>query len=85
MESMKTTNPKFLNIEIKGFPGGSAGKESACNVGDLGENCRLFPEKPAVYGFEPTERVGMMKPLRGRNSRETGCAPHENKSPQNVL
>ena len=21
---------------IKGFPGGSAGKESACNVGDLG-------------------------------------------------
>ena len=27
------------NIEIthrKGFPGGSAGKESACNVGDLG-------------------------------------------------
>ena len=36
MESMKTTNPKFLNIEIKGFPGGSAGKESACNAGDLG-------------------------------------------------
>ena len=36
MDSMKTTNPKFLNIEIKGFPGGSAGKESACNAGDLG-------------------------------------------------
>ena len=23
-------------INIMGFPGGSAGKESACNVGDLG-------------------------------------------------
>ena len=36
MESMKTTNSKFLNIETKGFPGGSAGEESACNEGDLG-------------------------------------------------
>ena len=26
----------MLFIIIKGFPGGSAGKESACNVGDLG-------------------------------------------------
>ena len=32
-------NTTLENIEIthrKGFPGGSAGKESACNVGDLG-------------------------------------------------
>ena len=28
---------KYLtNSSIKGFPGGSAGKDSACNVGDLG-------------------------------------------------
>jgi len=33
-----------------GFPGGSAGKESACNVGDLG----LIPE----LGRSPGERKG---------------------------
>ena len=27
---------KWLSIELASFPGGSAGKESACNVGDLG-------------------------------------------------
>ena len=27
-----------LSRYIRGFPGGSAGKESACNVGDLGSN-----------------------------------------------
>ena len=27
---------KQVPVYIKGFPGGSAGQESACNVGDLG-------------------------------------------------
>ena len=31
MEKGQVTTPVFL-----GFPGGSAGKESACNAGDLG-------------------------------------------------
>ena len=35
---------------IKGFPGGSAGKESACNAGDLG----LIPG----LGRSPGERKG---------------------------
>ena len=28
--------PLFLTTSYKGFPGGSAGKESICNAGDLG-------------------------------------------------
>ena len=28
-------------IRLNGFPGSSAGKESACNVGDLGSNSGL--------------------------------------------
>ena len=30
------TSLKITVINTQGFPGGSAGKESACNVGDLG-------------------------------------------------
>ena len=26
----------YINLTYKGFPGGSVGKESACNAGDLG-------------------------------------------------
>ena len=33
LEKDRLPTPVFL-----GFPGGSAGKESACNVGDLGSN-----------------------------------------------
>ena len=33
-------NEKFVSTWFWGFPGGSDGKESACNVGDLG----LIPE-----------------------------------------
>ena len=29
-------NEKFVSTWFWGFPGGSDGKESACNVGDLG-------------------------------------------------
>ena len=31
----KDLQEKTPSLEEKGFPGGSAGKESACNVGDL--------------------------------------------------
>ena len=30
------TNGNSCNYILRGFPGGSDGKESACNVGDLG-------------------------------------------------
>ena len=33
-------NSNILRVSLVGFPGGSEGKESACNVGDLG----LIPE-----------------------------------------
>ena len=58
MESMKTTNPKFLNIETKGFPRGSAGKESACNAGDLGSIPGL--------GRSPEEGNGYPTPVAWR-------------------
>ena len=41
---------KFKMTDTLGFPGGSAGKESACNVGDLGSNPGL--------GRVPGERNG---------------------------
>ena len=41
----KLPTPVFL-----GFPGGSAGKESACNAGDLG----LIPELGRSPGGDPT-------------------------------
>ena len=34
--SFSTLLKYLTNSAIKGFPGGSAGKDSACNVGDLG-------------------------------------------------
>ena len=39
---------------IKGFPGGSAGKESPCNVGDLGSIPRLgrFPGEGKGYSLQ---------------------------------
>ena len=43
--------PVFTQIFL-GFPGGSAGKESACNVGDLGLNPGL--------GRSPGERNGYL-------------------------
>ena len=39
-----------MTSERKGFPGGSTGKDSACNVGDLGSIPRL--------GRSPRERNG---------------------------
>ena len=36
VRSYLTSGTKINSKCIKGFPGGSAGKESTCNVGDLG-------------------------------------------------
>ena len=33
---MKTSDHLHNTYQVLGFPGGSAGKESACNMGDLG-------------------------------------------------
>ena len=35
-EQLTHTHTKNLPVRFLGFPGGSDGKESACNVGDLG-------------------------------------------------
>jgi len=32
---------KYVQILLTGFPGGSVGKESACNVGDTGDVCSI--------------------------------------------
>jgi len=43
----------YIAVCIWGFPGGSDGKESACNAGDLGSICELgrFPWRKA---WQPT-------------------------------
>ena len=59
-----------------GFPGGSAGKESACNVGDLG----LIPglgrssgegERPPTPVFWPGEFHGLYSPGPCKESDRT--------------
>ena len=32
---------KYVQILLPGFPGGSVGKESACNAGDTGDVCSI--------------------------------------------
>ena len=41
MYRMETKFPSLIGVYIQGFPCGSAGKESACNAGDLGSIPRL--------------------------------------------
>ena len=36
LEKGQATHSRILRLNPPGFPGGSAGKESACNAGDLG-------------------------------------------------
>ena len=36
MKNLSIINEKIITYYMMGFPGGSDGKESACNVGDLG-------------------------------------------------
>ena len=40
----------YVNVAQKGFPGGSVGKESACNVGDLGSTPGLGRSPRGGYG-----------------------------------
>ena len=62
----------FVNVGQKGFPGGSVGKESIGNVGDLG----------SIPGLGRSPRVGHVNPLQhfcpenshGHRSL-TGCSP----------
>ena len=59
----------YLYIDLKGFPGSSAGKESACNAGDLG----LIP------GFGRSSEEEIDCPLQyswascGSDGKETAC------------
>ena len=64
--------PVFTQIFL-GFPGGSAGKESACNVGDLGsipglERC---PERLPTAVFCPGECHGLYSPWGCKESDTT--------------
>ena len=52
----------------EGFPGGSAGKESACNAGDLGSIPGL--------GRSPGEEKGYPNPWVGKIPLEKGKATH---------
>ena len=62
LEKDRLPTPVFL-----GFPGGSAGKESACNVGDLGSIPGL--------GRSPGEGKGYPLPYSGLEN-SMGCVVH---------
>ena len=47
-----------MGVKVKGFPGGSAGKESACNVGDLGSIPGLARSPGEGSGY-PLEYSGL--------------------------
>ena len=53
------------NFTASGFPGGSAGKESACNVGDVGSipGSGRFPGEGNSFLLQTLQKVG---PLRGK-------------------
>ena len=55
-----------MPLGLFGFPGGSAGKESACNVGDLGSIPRL--------GRSPAEEKGYPLQYSGLES-SMDCSP----------
>ena len=50
----KDLQEKTPSLEEKGFPGGAAGKESACNVGDLDliPGLGRFPGEEKGYPFQ---------------------------------
>ena len=52
----------MLFIIIKGFPGGSAGKESACNEGDLGSIPGLG-RFPGEGNGNPLQYSGLENPM----------------------
>ena len=65
----------LLNFSLKGFPCGSAGKESACNAGDLGS---IYPwvgkilwrrERLPTAVFWPGEFRGLYSPWGSQRVR----------------
>ena len=52
---MNTIVVKCKSYELKGFPGGSDGKESACSAGDLGST--LDWEDPLEKGIAPHSSI----------------------------
>ena len=48
---------KYVQILLPGFPGGSVGKESACNAGDTGDMC-------SIPGSGRSPREGHGNPLQ---------------------
>ena len=68
-------------LGFPGFPCGSAGKESACNVGDLGSIPRL--ERPLGRTWQPTP-VLLPGEFHGERSR-TGCSPWNRKELETTL
>ena len=73
----KSGRAKYTRLEVKkGFPCGSAGKESACNVGDLGSIPGLgrFPwrkERLPTPVFWPGEFHGLYSPWGPKESDMT--------------
>ena len=51
-----------MSFHFRGFPGGSAGKESACNVGDLGSIPGLGRSPGEGKVFWPEESHGLYSP-----------------------
>ena len=56
---------------MQGFPGGSAGKESACNVGDLGWEDPLEKAAATPPVFRPGELHRLYSPWDRRESDTT--------------
>ena len=55
----------MLFIPPLGFPGGSAGKESSCNVGDLGSLSGLGRSPGEENGY-PLQYSGLKKSMRSQ-------------------
>ena len=51
-----------MPLGLLGFPGGSAGKESACNVGDLGSILGLGRSPGEGKGY-PLQYFGLENPM----------------------
>ena len=67
-----------------GFPCGLAGKESACNAGDLGSIPRLGRSPGEGKGlptavFWPREFHGLYTPWGHKESDTTDCLSHNNR------
>ena len=56
----------LLMVLLMGFPGGSVGKESACNVGDLGSTPRLG-RSPGRWHGNPLQYSCLENPHGQRN------------------